>query len=286
MIPETDPVTAHDVPQQASACFSRAAGHYDEAAALQREVADRLLAHIDDARVPATIVDVGCGTGYVTAQLQQRFPGAALIGVDPAPGMLSVARSRHAALPIDWRAGAAEALPLPAESTDLLVSSLALQWCASPAPFLAEAERVLRPGGRLCFTTLCEGSLFELKDAWQTLDNAPHVNAFITPEALHGELQASALHYEEMTLDDHRTFHPDPATLMRALKAVGANTVAGRGVSGLTGRARFARLERAIEAFRTDAGLPTTYRVARVNLHRPADSAAGAPAPPAGESAS
>ncbi|OHV07819.1 malonyl-[acyl-carrier protein] O-methyltransferase BioC [Kushneria phosphatilytica] len=274
-----EPETTGAAHQQVSARFSQAAGQYDEAAALQREVADRLLAHIDDGRVPATIVDVGCGTGYVTARLQQRFPGAALIGVDPAPGMLSVARNRHAALPIDWRAGAAEALPLPARSTDLLISSLALQWCVSLAPFLAEAERVLRPGGRLCFTTLCEGSLFELKRAWRALDSAPHVNAFVPPDRLHGDLQASSMRCQGVTLSDHQTFHPNLAELMRALKAVGANTVAGRGASGLTGRQRFARLERAIEAFRTDAGLPTTYRVAQVMMQKPD----GVPAESGGE---
>jgi len=98
------------------------------------------------------ILDVGCGTGSLLALLGERFPEAALIGVDPAPNMLAQARSRFAARPVDLREAKAEELPFVDGSFDLVVTSNSFHHWADQVAGLREVRRVLRPNGRLVMT--------------------------------------------------------------------------------------------------------------------------------------
>jgi trans-aconitate methyltransferase len=87
-------------------------------------------------------VDLGCGTGFVTASLARR--GWRPIGVDLSAPMLGSAR---AVLPdAALIRGRSEALPLRPATADLVTAGTAFHWMA-PAPTLAEVARVLRPGG-------------------------------------------------------------------------------------------------------------------------------------------
>jgi ubiquinone/menaquinone biosynthesis C-methylase UbiE len=73
-----------------------------------------------------------------------------VIAVDESAAMLRAARSRlHAVKNAEVRQGTLEALPLAAHAIDVAVMSLVLPYVADPALVLAEARRVLRPGGRL-----------------------------------------------------------------------------------------------------------------------------------------
>ncbi|MGV0879956.1 methyltransferase domain-containing protein, partial [Martelella sp. FLE1502] len=63
-----------------------------------------------------------------------------------------------------------------------IFSSLALQWCEDFASVLGEARRALRPGGTFAFSSLCVGTLQELRDSWQVVDGFTHVNRFRTLE--------------------------------------------------------------------------------------------------------
>jgi ubiquinone/menaquinone biosynthesis C-methylase UbiE len=115
---------------QASACF-----------------ADALL---DAAGVGAAtrLLDVCCGTGVVTGAAARR--GADVTGMDFSVAMLDQARRRHAQLRFDE--GDAEALPYADGSFDAVVSNFGIHHIAHSDRAMAEARRVLRPGGRLAIT--------------------------------------------------------------------------------------------------------------------------------------
>lgn len=249
--------------------FSRAAPHYDDHAGLQREVAEGLLRALPPEALPHRLADVGCGTGYVTRRLRERYPEAAITGIDPASGMLEEAARRHGHDRLCWQSGDAEQLPLADRSMDMVVSSLAIQWCPSPKGFLQEAARTLRPGGWLAFTTLLDGSLHELKTAFAALEDRPRVNTFITAAALSACLRTSGLTEFSLTCANHRVFHDSAAESLRALKAVGAATPDRASRQGLMSRRRWACMTQALERLRTPQGLPTTYRVALVVMQRP-----------------
>ena len=105
---------------------------------------------LDAARVGPGVrmLDVATGPGYVAAAAAQR--GAAVVGVDFSTAMLAEARRSHPG--IDFQAGNAEELSFPDASFDAVVMSFGLLHLARPDQALAEAHRVLRPGGRVGFT--------------------------------------------------------------------------------------------------------------------------------------
>ena len=96
----------------------------------------------------STVADLGCGTGQF-AEAVAPFV-ARVIAVDESAAMLRAAKSRlRDADNIEVRQGTLEALPIDKRSVDVAVLSLVLPYVAQPVPVLAEARRVLRPGGRL-----------------------------------------------------------------------------------------------------------------------------------------
>ncbi|MGF1639810.1 MAG: methyltransferase domain-containing protein [Rhodospirillales bacterium] len=99
-----------------------------------------------DIDAPATIVDLGCGTGNVTRMLAARWPGAAVTGVDSSVEMLAAARARPSA--IAWiEADLADFGP--ERPADVLFSNAALQWLDDHATLLPRLVAALAPGGVL-----------------------------------------------------------------------------------------------------------------------------------------
>ncbi len=99
------------------------------------------------------VVELGCGTAFVSAWLARR--GSRPVGVDLTPAQLDTARRCQQRLGLHFPLVEADAtdVPLPDASADLVVSEYgASVWC-DPAAWLPEASRLLRPGGRLVFLT-------------------------------------------------------------------------------------------------------------------------------------
>ena len=103
------------------------------------------------------VIELGCGTAYFGAWLAKR--GARVTGVDVTPAQLETARrmSEEFGLPIELIEASAEDVPLPDASFDLAISEYGASIWADPELWIAEAARLLRPGGRLAF--LCNSTL-------------------------------------------------------------------------------------------------------------------------------
>lgn len=241
--------------------FGRAARQYDSVAGLQRDVGAKLLGSLDalpDATT--TILDLGCGTGYFSADLRSLYPHAKYLGLDLALGMVEYARDRYPDAG-DWLVGDAEALPLAADSVDLVFSSLAVQWCYRPQHLFAELARVLRPGGRCVFTSLGPHTLCELRNAWAAVDAHQHVNTFL-PCA---ELESAAGAVPGLRLDLHseqfRMEYDRVRDLLAELKTLGAHNMNQDRPAGLTSRRALQGMLQAYEAYRDEGVLPATYDV-------------------------
>ena len=245
--------------RQVAASFSRAAASYDAVAELQRHVGTQLVARLPVSLQPHRWLDLGSGTGYFTRALGERYGQGTGLAVDIAEGMLRHARPQGGAA--HFIAGDAEALPLQTASVDLLFSSLALQWCADFPRVLSEAQRVLRPGGVLAFSSLCVGTLQELRDSWQAVDGFVHVNRFRRFEDYQQCCAASGMQVLSLQRQAQTLHFPDLRSLTTSLKDLGAHNLNPGRPGGLTGRARIRALVEAYERWRQPAGLPATYQV-------------------------
>jgi len=105
-----------------------------------------------DLAVDATVVDVGCGTGSALRHAAARVPAGSLIGIDPVPRMIEIARERSsdhpAAARIDYRVGSAEALPVKDGLAGLVLALDSIDHWQDVGRGLDEVRRILEPGGQ------------------------------------------------------------------------------------------------------------------------------------------
>ena len=127
--------------------FNELAGAYSRARPQYPEPLWRALsAMLEDCPVPAVAADIGSGTGISTRQLAAALPHWHIIGIEPGEGMRAQAVNDSRGTAIEFRDGAAEAMPLETASTGLVIAAQALHWF-DHTRFYAEAQRVLAPGG-------------------------------------------------------------------------------------------------------------------------------------------
>lgn len=208
--------------------FALAAESYDDFAHLQRTVAIDLLQKSGLHVLHGNVLDIGCGTGYLTQHLHDLGGYQHLLALDLAQPMLHKARQRLCA-PVSCIAGDAECLPLRSESLDFIFSSLAVQWCQDLPSALREFQRVLKPGGYLAFATFGAQTLMELKQAWVAVDHYRHINEFCTLEQLQTVVQAGGWQTVRLERQVYRSEYTSVMALMWELKGLGAHSVnAGR----------------------------------------------------------
>ena len=264
--------------RQARLAFERAALTYDEAAALQREIGQRLIERLQLIRLqPVAILDLGAGTGTFSKALLQRYRKADVIALDVALNML-----RHTQRRGSWFrkprcvCSDAERLPFADDSFDFIFSNLMLQWCMDLDSVFTELRRVLAPGGLLMFTTLGPDTLKELRASWEAVDGYTHVNSFIDMHDVGDALMNT--HWAEPVMDAERitVTYREVRTLMQDLKHLGAHNVTVGRPRGLTGKQRWQQVAGAYEQFRVDGVLPASYEVVYGHAWSPLNKQAAA----------
>ena len=157
----------------------------------------------------ADVVEIGCGTGYISAWLARR--GARrVVGLDPTPAQLATAAALGAEIgpriPLVRAAG--EAVPLRDASFDLAVSEYGAAIWADPYQWLPEAARLLRPGGELVFLANALLVVLCAPD-----EEAPAGTALVRDQR--------GLHRVEYTDDPGVEFHLPHGEMLRLLRATG-----------------------------------------------------------------
>jgi ubiquinone/menaquinone biosynthesis C-methylase UbiE len=163
------------------ATFDALADDYDQGGvAYFGPIADRLLAAVRP-RPGEHVLDIGCGRGAVTVRAAEAVrPGGRVTGVDLSTGMLR-------ALDADLRAGRYDDVELlardasdpglPAASCDVVTASLVLFFLPDPTAALVAWHELLRPGGRVGFTTFGTRD-----DVWSRIDDV--FDAYLPPAVL------------------------------------------------------------------------------------------------------
>lgn len=254
--------------RQVARSFSRAAATYDQAAHLQRATGEELLQRLPHQLSDDWVMDLGCGTGVFTEQLAQRYPGATVVGIDLAEGMIAHARRHHPEAG-SWLCGDAEAMPCADNRLGLVFSNFALQWCQDLPRLMAEQYRVLCPGGSLVFSTVGPDSLGELRQAWLAVDSYVHVNRFSPLETVRGAIEGAGFAIDDISVVRRVSYYPRLQDLTRELKGLGAHNVNQGRNTGLTGRRQIAALKAAYEKWRTPEGLPASWEIFTVVAVKP-----------------
>jgi malonyl-CoA O-methyltransferase len=248
--------------QRIARSFSKAAASYDSAAELQRAVGSSLLQLLPQQMQAGMGLDLGSGTGFFLPQLRQAYNTIDWFGGDIAEGMLAYTKNQQPALAGSLIAMDAESLPLADEALQAIYSSLVLQWCQDLDALFRELHRVIRPGACIAFSTLVDGTLAELKGAWQQVDGHVHVNRFAPQEAWLQAAQGAGLRPLHWQRQLRQTNYSELRDLMHELKALGAHNVNAGMSSGLTGKRSWQQLRTAYEQHRcSDGSLPASWQV-------------------------
>jgi len=244
--------------------FENASDSYDASAVLQQEVAKRMSERLDYIKLqPRNALDIGCGTGYITKDLLKRYPKANIIALDLAFSMAQKSLKtgswfrKPQAICAD-----AEQLPLKAESVDLIVSNLMLQWSNDLNKIFTGFHRILAPNGLLLFSTFGPDTLKEMRQSWQTVDDSPHTSAFVDMHDIGDALLQAGFINPVTDMEIITMTYSSVRQIMKDIKNIGAtNTRSGRN-KGLMGKQKLKDFEQAYEQFKTSDGLyPATWEV-------------------------
>lgn len=191
---------------------------YDRHARVQRKVAEDLADRIIALPLPLPpsprVLEIGCGTGFLTAALRARGLRGTWLVTDIAPAMVERCQARMAGEPgltfaeLDGEYGTPEGGPF-----DLICSSLALQWFDDAPAALERMRGWLTPGGHVLAATLSAGSFAE----WRAAHEAEGLTAG-TPRFPPASAFANAI------VENHVEQHRDAREFIHALKAIGAGT--------------------------------------------------------------
>ncbi|MBF0310699.1 MAG: methyltransferase [Magnetococcales bacterium] len=200
--------------------FEAASATYDESARIQQEAVRHLMRRIDPLELGNTpnILEIGCGTGFLSRALRQRWPQGRLLCTDLAPGMVLRCRQR-----LGERDGLSFLImdgehPAVRGGWDLVVSSLTWQWFADPSGALVRWGGLLRPGGWLALATLGEGTFRE----WAELCAARGVPCGVLPFPDAATLSSwwqGGGEVEEVRLTER---HASGLAFLRQLRRIGA----------------------------------------------------------------
>lgn len=157
------------------------------------------------------IADIACGTGVLSARIEEELHPDEIYGVDMSDGMLAQARAKSDR--VHWLRSPAEQLPFDDGALDAVVTTSAFHFFDQPAA-LREFHRVLAPGGLVAVATLSARQHFvQVPSRWKPQHNPP-------PEEMRALFEEAGFTIS----DQHRIRRPIWTQLISDLITVGAKT--------------------------------------------------------------
>lgn len=206
-----------------AAAFNRAAFGYDKHASLQREATNLLIPTILPKLYPhATLLDLGCGTGYLGHLLRNHTIPYQLFQLDIAANMCQIAH-----LPSDANhhtiQGDIEYLPIRTGSMSIIASSMTFQWLTQLPSAFSQIRTLLKPDGIFTCILVGDGSLHELITTFSAHEMHAPINPFPTQQQLEQALRQAGMEQALIYRKKLITSHPTLVALLRYFKELGAD---------------------------------------------------------------
>jgi malonyl-CoA O-methyltransferase len=214
--------------QSVAHTFGRSASVYSAQATLQKECAQTLMNLLDPLELPSgELLEIGCGTGFVTQKLIQKFPTRSLTVTDLSEKMLQFCQN-NLELPIgqiplvQFQQQDGEAIAAPLHPYALIVSGFVIQWFRDPVSSLLNLVETLRPGGVLLISFPTIDSFPEWRQLCQTLNLPFTANPLPDPQPIATALSQMTQRHQVFIQDLPLRF-ANAAEFLRSFKAIGAN---------------------------------------------------------------
>jgi malonyl-CoA O-methyltransferase len=150
--------------------FNRNSLNYDRYASVQKEMALEIINELRPLAEKRTrelnILEIGCGTGYLTGQMERMFPDAAITALDIASGMLDIARGKTLGKNVAFICGDFEEIDIDGKF-DIIISNATFQWFNRLDEALKKIDGLLKDEGIFCFSTLGHRTFTELHQSFQ-----------------------------------------------------------------------------------------------------------------------
>lgn len=199
--------------------FNKKANSYDQNADFQRKTSDRLfhsLCSIKPVKIKR-ILEIGCGTGYLTEKLRHRFPEASIEALDLSEEMVKKVNSKKLDKVIAILANAEDFIAT--HKYDLIVSNLAFQWFNDQSGTINKLTDSLTKNGSLLINTLVEGT-YEKFIAAFTENSLPYPGLeYISKHELQETLTQTAIINKYLIKENF----PNTRTFLKKLHAIGAH---------------------------------------------------------------
>ena len=206
--------------------FSSAAMRYDILTSLHKEIGRDLIKKVRDAGDYSSILDVGMGTGWLTARLAHLFPETKIIGLDFSEGMIEEAKKREE--PFLIVQSDAACLPFQQKTFDLIISNLSYQWMEDLPAAFSSTERSLKDGGIFCFTMFGRETFQELfisleKSRTPNGEKILPLRRLADREQIKNAMEQAGFQNIETDYEIIKTHFPDMRGLVRWIKDIGAD---------------------------------------------------------------
>ncbi|MSR88998.1 MAG: malonyl-[acyl-carrier protein] O-methyltransferase BioC [Candidatus Margulisbacteria bacterium] len=197
--------------------FSKAAKTYDTHAHIQTQAADILFTK----PLPQNathILEIGCGTGYLTQKLLTHYPNAHITAIDLSEEMLQEAQKKISAPNITFQKS--DILTFESDQTyDLIISSSTLHWVTPTHVLVKKLHSLLTSQGTLLFSCFGPNTFHELANATQHPIPAQKFPKFITWSAT----LASRFTHTRLTRETHTKTYPTLYTLLKNIQKTGTH---------------------------------------------------------------
>lgn len=194
--------------------FTKAIPTYKQEAVVQNQIAENLLKMLSEhLKEPvSSILEIGCGTGFLTQLLQTHFPDTTITTNDLCPEM-----SQYMPPHIKFISGDMETTEFP-DKYDLITGSSAIQWLTNLPSFLAKINQNLIPNGIIAFSTFGEKNLKEIK----------HITgiglSYYTKSSLE-QIISSTFQIIELKEEIKTLYFPSPRDVLTHMKRSGINGI-------------------------------------------------------------